>query len=499
MYKSRIKSWGLNKYMKANEKEVIAQFISAKGISGPNLQTLSYKGRPIRADLVRRYCKRTKVHSDIADSLPAKADQNMLVKRSRSMVEHDTDPDPNTAIESEEEIDDDDQATSQDDRDQVLLTPPSASTDRSPSQSSLELILTPSHSTSTDLSERAVWHVLQYLSWHFACDTSFRGTVSFQPARGWNAAPATGLAARNQLPAANAASFFEKLLFGLETLAQESPQSPTGWTLINEACAMASDVLTEQYRGFLKLLIMNFTDDRWSVLPALREHLLQYLASLSARIHGPHHFLTSVLQLLKSVSVLESTAEALMQAMIDIFEHKYPTIVEYEVCQMKRALADIYRRSLDFHNASRVSQKMLIETETLKGRYHADTRRAARRLADIHIDQGHYETAEKEYEDLLQRSQQVDEGTVFALHALQFIRNRHHQSYTNTRHCPWVQNDYEQHLRAGLEAMNLADQDEIDLKLRKFSHSLIFREKWLRTQQYSDRILARWAIDKNTG
>ena len=65
---------------KASEKEKIATFIRDNDLKGDTLKKLKFNGRPSRLDLVRRYCKKTGAHEEIANALPTKALEDQLTR-----------------------------------------------------------------------------------------------------------------------------------------------------------------------------------------------------------------------------------------------------------------------------------------------------------------------------------------------------------------------------------------------------------------------------------
>lgn len=83
-----------------NEEEKIAAFIKDNDVKGNALRKLKFNGRPARLDLVRRYCKKTGAHEDVANALPTKALEQVLTRideRSRQHISGPTESDYNSA------------------------------------------------------------------------------------------------------------------------------------------------------------------------------------------------------------------------------------------------------------------------------------------------------------------------------------------------------------------------------------------------------------------
>ncbi|ETN37700.1 uncharacterized protein HMPREF1541_07323 [Cyphellophora europaea CBS 101466] len=474
MYKTRIKSWRLRKYVKASEKEQIASFINDNDIKGDTLQKLKFNGRPARLDLVRRYCKKTGVHENIANALPTKAlEQQLLRVGERSTGDSTTATPPAT-----------------------LLTPPGSSHRRGRSLSSAPADITPPRTSLSDPAESVAWHVQQYFEWHLAPQPSASMAIPSPVAFAPLAASST---VQSGQAAAKVATFFEKILLALESIPGQARNG--GWLLVHQACSQAKVIIDEQHRAFLRLFIMTFTDERWSFLPGLRPALLRYLAKLSSVILGDEHDLSCILRLLKSEQVLDCAAEPALRIMVEILT-KERGQMDNETCQAKRSLVDLLKRRHLFDEAIQIGNSMCVESNNLHGRNHALTRGAIRRLADTYVDQGRRDIARSGYQEVLNRSTTtdptnflsqptvvIDEATIFSLHALcEIDRGR---ADFKARDIP-----FEQVLDTVLTELGTSKEDVMSC-LATWCQPLVLRQRWLGSNLYSDRLLARWAISRS--
>ncbi|KPI40731.1 uncharacterized protein AB675_10756 [Cyphellophora attinorum] len=476
MYKSRITKWKLKKYVKSADKENIVRAIQDHHIDEESFHRIKFNGRPARLDLVRRYCKKTGAHPDLANALPTKALEAPLRRASTQIntnvsTSDDTETPPST-----------------------MLTPSPIIYYRDRSASFTPADLTPTRTVASDPAESVAWHVQQYMEWQLAPIPSdidqrqqellFDAAAAFQTTQTSDSA-------------IHSISYFELLLTALDHFDVDPAYA---WTLISQACDMARVVVQEQHRGLLRLLIVTFTDDRWSQHSNLRRHVLDHLAEMAATVLGEDHELASILRSLKSEQILESAAIPILKVSVDVLTRQKPALDE-EVCEAKRALMDLLRRRGDFIDATLMAREMCAEAQGAYGKYHEACRQAIRRLGDTYVDQGDLEHAREAYREVLSNAMnspvsspssssssssfQIDEATIFSLQALcQVDKCRGALDEDITA---------EEVIETVLSGLGTSKQDVMDC-LARWSQPLTLRQRWLGSNRYSDRLLARWSI-----
>ena len=477
MYKSRITKWKLKKYVKSADKERIVETIRNNQIGEDNFHRIKFNGRPARLDLVRRYCKKTGAHPNIANALPTKTLQAPL-RRANVQV--------NTNVSTS-----DDMETPPSN----LLTPSPVTYRRDRSASFTPSELTPTRTAaSDDAAENVAWHVQQYLEWQLA-PIPFEIDDQQEELLAESAAQST---VQTDDAAITAIAFFELIITGLDNF----DENPTyAWTLIGQACDSARSVVEHQYRGLLRLLIVTFTDDRWNLHSDLRQHVLQHLAEMSATVLGEDHDLSHILRLLKSEHVLESAAAPILKVSVDVLAQYKPQL-DSELCEAKCALMDLHRRRGDFIDANQIANEMCAEAQQTFGQYHEASRQAIRRLGDTYVDQGDFEHARDAYRKVLSialnspasissptsSSFQIDEATIFSLQALcQVDKHRGALAADITA---------EEVIETILKELGTSKEDVMTC-LARWSEPLTLRQRWLGSNRYSDRLLARWAIARS--
>lgn len=471
MYKNRIKAWRLKKYVKASEKEKIATFIKDNDIKGDTLRKLKFNGRPARLDLVRRYCKKTGAHEEIANALPTKALEEQLTRIG-------------------------DRPGHEEAASHAKLPTPPGSAHRHRHSVSSAADITPTRSSVSDPAECVSWYVQQYFEWHLAIVPA--ESVAEEPA-----AVLANMAAFSTLQSDESASkvctFLESLLLGLDKLIDHP--SGQGWDLVHQACEQVKSVMADQHRSFLRFLVIGFTDPRWSSLPGLRGEMLRFLARMSAYVLGEDHDLSCILYLLQSEEVLESAAEPILRAMADVLaRHRGP--VDNETREVKLSLAGLLQSRNDFDGAAKLGNEVCLETNALQGPHHESTRTAIQCLADTHMSQGSPDIARGGYREVLTRSVTpnpsdptnppaiiFDEATIFSLHALcELDRSR---ATFKAKDLP-----FEHVLETVLTELGSSRAD-ISSCLAAWCQPLTLRRRWLGSNRYSDSLLTRWAITGN--
>lgn len=471
MYKNRIKAWKLSKYVKASEKEKIATFIRENDIKGDTLKELKFNGRPARLDLVRRYCKKTGAHEEIANALPTKALEQQLTRVA--------------------------DRAAKDEADQAKLTPsPASAHNRRRSGSLVPTDITPTRSSTSDPAESVAWYVQQYFEWHLAPVSA--ESVANEPAT--TLAKIAAFSTVQTDAAANKANkFLETIILGLDMLVDRS--STQGWDLIHRACDDARSLISEQYRGFLMLFIVAFTDERWSFLPGLRLELLQFLARLSATILGDDHDLSSILYLLQSEDVLQNAAEPMLRTMNDIIaRHRGPE--DDETCATQWSIANLLRSRRQFDAAAKIGHDIYLACNEHRGAHHESTRSAIQRLSDIHLEHGRPSVARGGYREVLKRaimpiavssafqsSVVFDEATIYSLQVLCEI---------DRKRADFKAKDVSfEHILSNMLTQLGTSQAHMSAFTATWYEPLTLRQRWLGSHKYSDRLLARWALSRS--
>jgi hypothetical protein len=452
MYKTKIKTWHLKKYVKASEKEKMAAFIEEQNIGPDEMHRLRWRGRPAPLHLVRRDFKRRGIKNDFANTLPTKARGDRLLTPNRE--------DSRSSASS--------------------MTPSTVSSQRRTSSLSAP-VPTALQWTLSDTTGQVASHTQHYVE-------------SFWSNRRPAGQPQT-TSVPTQLPDDHIATFCSKLTLALDQLIDVGHSQ--GWAVISEACDGARMLITRHSPNFLSQIILMFTDERWQIVPQLRESLIRYLSNMAATVLGPNHSLTTILRGLRSEGTLDAAAEPLLR----IVANASPTSPVENSMPADLSLSELLRRRGNFDQALNVGSRRCSEAELLHGPDHALMRESLSNLADTHLQEGSTDVARESYRDALRRSTSreesphtaeeysimFDEATMFSLQALCHIDLAHHQSKERMSDM-----DHEALLEQVLVELGTS-KEEVRGHLARWCQPLNYRQRWLSSKRCSDNSLARWA------
>jgi hypothetical protein len=180
------------------------------------------------------------------------------------------------------------------------------------------------------------------------------------------------------------------------------------WTLLREACDMVPTVLKQQGQDLLRLLLLLFCDQRWSILLELRLSVLKHLTEMARQGLGTQHPLTVIFRFLQIEGILSNTAELSLRLMLDILCDQTRSM-DNGICRFKRGLVDLLRIQGKFHAAAEICRAMALDNITRHGHYHQRTRGTLRRLGRIYYEQGWYDEAESIFMQVLALGE-IDHG-----------------------------------------------------------------------------------------
>jgi hypothetical protein len=408
MYNLRINKWGLNKHYKAGEKEILATQIAEAYLQNLKAPEITFRGRPVKMHRIIRHCKvmakRKSSNTRLGtDSLSPSPQSDQSSGNSSGMLTPTTNSTPQSSNYLSPQPDDITDGTQNVSPDQSLAirlrisSPPpqiSLPTDRT----NIEAIL---------LSIRA------YYQWHFDTsttrdlgpETSILHSVSQREPLGVKPLPDSQIL--------NSA-FWNKIKSAIYFLKVKSPLS--AWPLLDQACGMASEVVTQHPVAFLREIFATISPTNTTVCPGVRKHLLQFLAAMVQIKLGPSHPFSIICHNLQMDAGCRKTSETALQCMIDIFqEHQRPN--HLEVFLLKRSLITLWRREAanacrtglvpaskcqnDMAEASAIA--LVNSAETHFGSTDKRTRLAMSELAHIYTDQERYVEAEDLCTDALLR------------------------------------------------------------------------------------------------
>src|SRR5271154_2856186 len=401
MYKTKITQWKLKKNYTAAEKEQLARDFKVHRDSGKGIPPLTLRNRPAKLDRIRRFCKQEKILEEICDALPSDSPYKENVNSSAKA------PAGNRGA-----------ATAQ-----LIRAAVNGVQNSSPSsaQGLTQTLFDPERPFSTTSSIGRIELIL------------LQTKIYHQSRFGSGTRPDTRSAATRLLfgngvdeegEIALVGKWAEKLTYGVETLARQ--KSAQGWRMINEACEMVHKVLEQQPKNLFGLLFYGFNGGEWTFYPGLRTRLLQFFAKISAGKLGCNHPISVVLYHLQEQQIFADAVRPVLEVLMDVFgENLDPANDDSWNIRSHYCMSLTEQR--EYAAAESHALRFLKQSEEVFGRLHRHTRDLLRELAHIHYQQGHYDLAEIEYQDVVQRGREdlgnelPDATYIYALWQLAWI------------------------------------------------------------------------------
>jgi len=401
MYKTKITQWKLKKYYTAAEKEQLARDFKAHRDSGKGIPPLTLGNRPAKLDRIRRFCKQEKILEEICDALQSDSPYKGNVSSSAKTLTGNRGA-----------------ATAQVIRAAVNgIQNPSLSS----AQSLTHTLFDPERPFSTASSiGRIELILLQTKIYH----QSRFGSGTRSDTRSAATRSLFGNGVDEECGIVLVDKWAGKLTYGVGALVRQ--KSAQGWRMVNEACEMVHKVLEQQSKGLFRLLFYGFGNDDWTFFPALRTYLLRFFTKASARKLGCNHPISVVLYHLQEPQIFADAVRPVFEVLVDAFgENLDPA--DDDAWETRGHYCISLRKQGEYAAAKSHGLRFLKQSEEAFGRLHWRTRDLLHQLANLHYKQEHYDLAEIDYRDAVQRGREdlgkefPDAGCIYALWQLAWI------------------------------------------------------------------------------
>jgi tetratricopeptide (TPR) repeat protein len=247
----------------------------------------------------------------------------------------------------------------------------------------------------------------------------------------------------------------DKLGFGIGMLVQR--RSKQGFRSIGEGCRIFQHIVHQRYPGIIRILLEILEDENWEDFPEVKIQILRFFTRVSVTKVGCKHPLSILLFHLQNDVVLSAVSETALQQMIAILQDDGNEYSASEVRHLERYYAESLRRHKNYSAAEYHARKNLERYQEVYGRLTEHGCNLLCELAYINENLGHWELAESQYEDVLQRSQEVldaggrDTFSVWALRGLGMVYMRRGDS-------SGAEEKFQDVLRIALSSWGLEDE-----------------------------------------
>ncbi|KAI0907700.1 hypothetical protein F4823DRAFT_601971 [Ustulina deusta] len=230
--------------------------------------------------------------------------------------------------------------------------------------------------------------VQAYAEERFSCSNSLSGGTTSSPGQEREAFDLTR-------------TMQDKLIYAVGIMVQKP--SPQAWQLINEGCQMMDDVLLQQSRSIIRLLLRIFGGEGWDRFPDLRNAILRHFAGVSKARLGPCHPLSVILSHLQDEVVLQSALEQAFLVLKDKLDRALDP-ADDEMRFLNVDLCLLLRERRKYDAAERHGLHFVAEAERIHGRCHAATRGFLLKVGDIYLHQKLHHQAIHIFTDVLFRT-----------------------------------------------------------------------------------------------
>ncbi|KIV98068.1 hypothetical protein PV10_01758 [Exophiala mesophila] len=359
MFKRRIADWKVRKNYKAKDKENIARRVKAFVDAGQDVHSLSFQGRPVKLDRVRRHCRTDKRFSELLEHLSHSPED---VTISDPNVKQDSPP---NALAS------------------ARLWQASTCTPEAPD---VQMEETQSHGTRmsrtislpTDFHavEKTIFHTREAVSWHFI---AFRPLKIRELERRFPQTISPEVRARR---IDQASEFWLKLYHGYEHM--EQGRSLEAWTAFDRCCQMIQPLIMSAPLHLVSCLLLHFATT-WQGLNDLQHSLLDFVSSMARQVLGQDHPLAIALSMVATADIRDHVVEPMMGLIIEGYEARRkfdnPSLFALQVDRI-----DMLRKRKNFVKARTLCQKLVVDSQTMRKQKRHRTALAA--LGRIYSDQG---------------------------------------------------------------------------------------------------------------
>ncbi|KIW96099.1 uncharacterized protein Z519_03166 [Cladophialophora bantiana CBS 173.52] len=358
MFKRRITEWKIHKNYKAKDKELLAKRVKAYVDAGHDIQSISFRGRPLKLDRVKRHCRSDKRFTQLWEQLSQSPESislgditikdespSLVTTRSRTL--------PNSTASPEES-----DTSMQDEKDgrfgatTVNILPP------------------------TDLCniQAALFYTREAVQWQFT--TFNRLKLNELQRRFPNSIPEEVRAGQTD----QVSAFWLGLYRGFEYL--QTGRSPDAWRTFDVCCNMVQPLIHFAPLQLLSCLLVHFATP-WPGMAALEQHLLSFISSMAASVLGKHHPYAKALSMMTVADNRNHVIESMMQLIVEGYStRRKPS--NSSLFALRVDQIDMLRKRKNFQPAHHMCQQLIKDSQSMHPKRY---RTALAALGRLYADQ----------------------------------------------------------------------------------------------------------------
>ncbi|OAL32213.1 hypothetical protein AYO20_07981 [Fonsecaea nubica] len=358
MFKRRITEWKIHKNYKAKDKELLAKRVKEYVDAGHDIQSISFRGRPLKLDRVRRHCRSDKRFTQLWEQLSqspesASAGDITIKDESPTMGLHRSNAFSNSS------------------------TPPGDFDFNAQSRDGTGLglmMIDVRPPTGLYNMQSSLFHTREAVQWQF---TAFnRLKMNELQYRFPNSLPEEVRAGQTD----QVSAFWLGLYHGFESL--QTGRSSKAWENFDICCNMVQPLLYSAPLQLLSCLLVHFATP-WLGMAALEQHLLSFVSSMAASAFGKTHPYAKALSMTIASENRDHIVESMMQLIVEGYSaRRKPS--NSSLFALRVDQIDMLRKRKNFQMAHDMCQRLIKDSQSMNPRRY---RTALAALGRLYADQ----------------------------------------------------------------------------------------------------------------
>ncbi|KIX96356.1 uncharacterized protein Z520_08134 [Fonsecaea multimorphosa CBS 102226] len=358
MFKRRITEWKIHKNYKAKDKELLAKRVKEYVDAGHDIQSISFRGRPLKLDRVKRHYRSDKRFTQLWEQLSQSPESvsvgDMTIKdespsivpnRSRTLPNSSTPPTDSDSIMQDSNGSDVGSMT-------INVLPP------------------------TDLynMQCSLFHTREAVQWQF---TAFnRLKMNELQHRFPNSIPEEVKAGQTD----QVSAFWLGLYHGFDYL--QTGRSSEAWKNFDVCSSMVQPLLHSAPVQLLSCLLVHFATP-WLGMAALEQHLLSFVSSMAANTFGKDHPYVKALRMMVAADSRNRIVESMMQLIVEGYSaRRRPS--NSSLFALRVDQIDMLRKRKNFQPAHHMCQQLIKDSQSMPPKRY---RTALAALGRLYADQ----------------------------------------------------------------------------------------------------------------
>ena len=383
MFKRRITEWKIHKNYKAKDKELLAKHVRACVDAGHDVRKVSFRGRPVKLDRVKRHYRTderfTQLWEQLSESPEAVSANGISVKQespsslsnswsSRSV------PNSNSSPQCSK--------TSVGESSNLHLTGLTVNVRPSSDFYSIEV---------------ALFHTREAVQWQFTAFTPLKSKEL--QARFSDMIPEEVRTGQTD----QVSAFWLGLYRGFDYF--HTGRADESWSIFDTCCNQVQPLMHSAPLQLLSCLLVHFATS-WEGMAALEQQLLGYISSMARSTFGEYHPLAKAFDMLSAANIRQYVIESMIQMVVEGYKARRKSS-NSSLFALRVDQIDLLRKRKNFQHAYYLCQQLIKDSRSMRPKRY---RSALATLGRLYADQNEEFAVEGVAHRLLQH-ETLDSGS----------------------------------------------------------------------------------------